>query len=116
MRVGAAFAFLYPPYNALGDPDSWVGYFPAFVYQAAIAVGVSDVVLLHGFGVIEVALALWILSGWKIFLPACAATLMLIGIVVFNLPQMQVLFRDISIAAMTLSLALMNIPKRAQDI
>ena len=109
LRVGAAFAFLYPPLNALSDPGSWIGYFPAFMHGF-----VPDPVLLHGFGVVEVIIALWILSGWKIFWPSLVATVMIVSIVAFNIPQMQVLFRDLSIAAMTLSLALMNLPKRAQ--
>ena len=36
-----------------------------------------DEVLLHTFGIVEVILALWILSGWRIFWPSAAATLML---------------------------------------
>ncbi len=108
LRVGAAFAFLYPPLNAAYDPDSWIGYFPWFVHGY-----VPEPLLLHGFGVLEVIIALWILSGWKIFWPALLATVMIVSIVAFNIPQMQILFRDLSIAAITLALALMNIPKRA---
>ena len=107
LRVAAAFAFLYPPVNALFDPGSWVGYFPPFILGFA-----PEAVLLHGFGVVEVVIALWILSGYKIFWPCVLATLMLLGIVVFNLAQFQVLFRDLSLAALTLSLALMHIPGR----
>lgn len=108
LRIGAAFAFLYPPINALMEPDAWIGYFPAFTRGI-----VPDEVLLHGFGLIEIVIALWILSGWKIFWPALLATVMLLGIVFFNLPQMQIVFRDLSIAAVTLSLALTNLPWRS---
>jgi uncharacterized membrane protein YphA (DoxX/SURF4 family) len=109
LRVGAAIAFLYPPINALQDPNSWIGYFPPFLLGY-----VPDEVLLHAFGVVEVVVGLWILSGWKVFWPAALATIMLIAIVVFNLPQFQVVFRDLSIACATLALALMNWPtKRA---
>lgn len=100
LRVGVAFSFLYPPYAALRDPDGWIGYFPSFLN------GVGDpVVLLHTFGVVEVVLAIWILSGWKVVCPALAAAGILIAIVVFNLPQFEVLFRDLSIAAAALALA-----------
>ncbi len=101
LRIGVAFSFLYPPLNALSDPNSWIGYFPPFLFGF-----VPDDVLLHGFGVIEVLLALWILSGWKVFWPSLIAAAMLVGIVLFNVPQMQVVFRDLSIAAMALALAL----------
>jgi uncharacterized membrane protein YphA (DoxX/SURF4 family) len=100
LRAGVAFAFLYPPLNAIGDPNSWIGYFPSFVHGY-----VPDEVLLHTFGVIEVIIALWILSGWKIFWPCCIAAAMLVAIVVFNLPQLQVLFRDLAIAMAALALA-----------
>ncbi|HEV7448994.1 MAG TPA: DoxX family membrane protein [Candidatus Paceibacterota bacterium] len=101
LRIGVALAFLYPPVDALSNPDSWVGYFPQFVLNS----GVPSQVLLHGFGIIEVVLALWILSGWRVMWPALLATLMLVGIVAFNLSQFEILFRDVSIAAGALALA-----------
>ncbi|HEY4501518.1 MAG TPA: DoxX family membrane protein [Candidatus Paceibacterota bacterium] len=101
LRLGVAFSFLYPPLNALGNPDSWVGYFPPFLLNS----GIPSEVLLHGFGVVEVAVALWLLSGWRVYWPAALAALMLAGIVVFNLSQFEVLFRDLSIAAAALALA-----------
>jgi len=103
LRVGAAFAFLYPPLNALADPYAWIGYFPLFVKGY-----VADEVLLHTFGIAEVILALWILSGWRIFWPSAAATAMLLGIVVFNPGNFQVLFRDLAIAAIPFSLAMIS--------
>jgi uncharacterized membrane protein YphA (DoxX/SURF4 family) len=102
LRIGAAFAFLYPSIQALYDPVSWLGYFPHFIR----ALPIDSLVLLHGFGAIEVVLALWILSGWKIRIPAVLATLMLLGIVAFNWAELDIVFRDISLAFMTLALAL----------
>ncbi len=106
LRVGLAFAFLYPPLNALVDPNSWIGYFPWFTRGI-----VPDEVLLHAFGVVEAIIALWLLSGWRIFIPSILATAMLVGIVVFNIPNFQVVFRDLSIAAMSLALALKSWPE-----
>jgi uncharacterized membrane protein YphA (DoxX/SURF4 family) len=106
LRLGLALAFLYPPINALSDPNSWIGYFPPFVLSLSHAAGVPDLVLLHSFGALEVIIALWILSGWRIQLPAALACAMLVGIVIFNWPQFTVLFRDLSIAAIAFSLAL----------
>lgn len=106
LRVGLAFALLYPPLNALGDPNAWVGYFPQFMRGI-----VDDTVLLHGFGLLEVVLALWVLSGVKVWLPALVTAALLVGIVAFNIPEFQVLFRDVSIAALALALALMHYPR-----
>lgn len=103
LRIGVAVAFLYPPIAALGDPDSWLGYFPPWIFGL---VPLDPIVILHVFGAIEVIIALWILSGRNIRIPAITATAMLLGIVAFNWSGLDVLFRDLSIACMTLALAL----------
>lgn len=105
VRMGVAFAFVYPAIHALYQPDSWLGYFPLFVRDLAHTFGVSDMVLLHAFGAVEVCLALWILSGKYIFWPSLAATAMLLGIVVLNPVQFEILFRDLSLAAASAALA-----------
>ena len=108
LRVGAALAFLYPPLSAVfGDPYTWFGYFPPFLMGY-----MPDMVLLHAFGAVEVVLGLWILSGYKIFVPSLLATALLLGIVAFNFSQFDVLFRDVTIACLTLSLALINKPRK----
>lgn len=105
LRIGVAFAFLYPPFSALSDPYSWFGYFPSFMRGI-----VPDLVLLHAFGLLEVLIAIWILSGWKMAYPAALAALMLVAIVAFNAAQFEVVFRDLAIAAAALALALMHWP------
>lgn len=110
LRFGLAFAFLYPPLAAIADPLSWEGYFPHFLR----ALPIPPLVLLHGFGLIEVAIAVWVLSGRAIRLPAALAALMLLAIVAFNTNQFDVVFRDLSIATMAIALALWPAP-RAQS-
>jgi len=100
LRAGVAFAFLYPPIAALSDPSSWIGYFPSFMRGI-----VPDPVLLHGFGALEVLIALWLLSGWRVLWPASLAAVMLAAIVLFNFSQLDIVFRDVSIAAAALALA-----------
>lgn len=102
LRISLAFAFIYPAVNAYFDPMSWIGYFPPFLFGY-----VPDEVLLHSFGVLEIALALWVLSGWKVHIPATLMALMLLAIVMFNIPQFQVTFRDLSILGIALALIFM---------
>ncbi len=101
MRAGVGFAFLYPPIDALFDPSTWLGYFPPFMHGI-----IPAMLLLHSFGVLEVIIALWIISGKHILVPSIIATLMLITIVLFNLPDFQIVFRDISIATLSGALAM----------
>lgn len=103
LRGGLAFSFLFPAINAFFDPYSWIGYFPAFMRGF-----VPDTVLLHSFGVIEIIIALWILSGWKIFWPSLAALILLLSIVFFDFGDFQVIFRDVSIASIALALVIKN--------
>ena len=107
LRIGLAFALAYPAVNALFDPYSWLGYFPGFMHGY-----VPDVVLLHGFGALEIVLAAWLISGWRVFWPALAALALLIAIVILDFSEFQVLFRDISIAAIAGALCLIHWPTR----
>jgi len=101
LRLSLAFAFLYPPISALFNPYSWIGYFPDFTRGI-----IDDLVLLHLFGVVEVVIGAWLLWGKNLFYPSVAASVLLLGIVIFNIGQMDVLFRDISILGIALALAL----------
>lgn len=101
LRVGLAFSFIYPPLAALGDPDSWIGYFPAFI----LSFGIEPLLLLHVFGVIEVVIAFWILFGKRPFIPSVIAAALLLLIVACNALQFPILFRDVTIALMALALA-----------
>jgi hypothetical protein len=105
LRVGVAFAFLFPAIDEIFDPYSWLGYFPRFVLQVSRSVGIPDLVLLHSFGALEVIIALWILSNKKLFLPSLAAVVILLVIIVTGLSDFQILFRDVTIAAAALALA-----------
>lgn len=111
LRLSLGFAFLYPALNAYFDSTSWLGYFPSFVTAAfhviAIPLKLSDVVLLHGFGILEIALALWVLFGKRVRTPALIMSILLLIIVGLNLDaaNFSVLFRDVSIAFAGFALA-----------
>ncbi|MEX0652421.1 MAG: hypothetical protein WD153_03110 [Candidatus Paceibacterota bacterium] len=102
LRIGFSFAFLYPPISALANPYAWIGYFPLFVTN----IFPDAILLLHIFGVLEIIIALWVLSGKHIVIPSAAGVLMLLGIIVFNFSQMDVLFRDVPILLIGIALIL----------
>lgn len=102
LRIGVAFAFFYPAVSAIFTPFAWIGYFPQFI----LAFPLEDMLTLHAFGALEVLIGLWILFGKNIFWPSAAAAAMLVAIVALNFSQLDVVFRDISIALTATALAL----------
>jgi uncharacterized membrane protein YphA (DoxX/SURF4 family) len=103
LRIALAFSFLYPAVSAWFNPLAWVGYIPSFILTIA---GDSDVLLLSVFGITEILIGLWLIFGRNIFWPSVLAAAYLLGILVFNLNQIDVIFRDISIFAIAVVLAL----------
>ncbi len=104
LRLALAFAFLYPAYGFWSDPNPWVGYIPAFARDIGLSQGVL-LMLIAGF---HLVLAFWILSGWRIFFPSIIAAVFLGAVVYFNLNQLDIFFRDISLALAALALAFSN--------
>lgn len=104
LRVSVALAFVYPPISAFFNPYAWVGYFPPFLTSVS---PIDSLVLLHIFGAFEIAIGVWILFGKRIFIPSGIAALSLFLIVVLNLAQMDVLFRDIPIMLMAIGLCIL---------
>lgn len=105
LRIGLAFSFLYPAVSAWFNPFAWIGYFPPFMMNLMQG---HNMLLLHVFGVTEIIIALWLIFGRRIFVPSVLAAVYLLGIVVFNLSQMDVIFRDISIFAIAIALAMLH--------
>jgi len=108
LRVGLAFAFIYPAVAAHFDPFSWIGFFPEFLRDLFSG---NDTLLLYLFGASEVIIALWILIGRNVFIPSMIAALYLAAIVLLNFSLLDITFRDISILAMALALAVMEYGK-----
>lgn len=104
LRLALSFAFLYPAYGFWTNSNDWIGYIPAFVKNVGLAQDVL-LMLIAGF---HLVLALWILSGWRTFLPSLVAALFLLSVVYFNFNQLDILFRDISLALAALALAFSN--------
>jgi hypothetical protein len=101
--MGVAFALIFPAVSALGDPFAWIGYMPIYILDI---LPVQEITVLNIFGAIQVVIAAWILFGKDIRIPALSATILLLAIVALNWGQMDVLFRDVSIAVMSLALFL----------
>lgn len=100
LRIGLAFVFFYAVYGSLTAPENWIGYFPQFLRQFF-----PNNLLLSIFSIYELVLGLWLVWGIKIFYPAILTAMTMIGIVLFNLPVLDVTFRDVAIAFAAAALA-----------
>ena len=107
MRIGLAFSFLYAAYGAFVNPVVWIGFIPFWAIELSSPV-LTEAQLLTVFSLSEVVLAIWLLSGWKLFTSSLAAVFMLLGLVIFNLGAFDILFRDLSLVAAALALAALS--------
>jgi uncharacterized membrane protein YphA (DoxX/SURF4 family) len=99
LRGGLAFIFAYAGVSSLQHPLEWIGYLPHFLTQLLTATTLVKV-----FAIIELLLAVWLISGKFVKWAGALSALMLLGIVAFNSSQLIITFRDIGLAAMALAL------------
>ena len=59
LRVGLAVPFLFAAIDTTLQPEAWIGFMPLFLQNLF-----PKVLLLGGFSLYEVALSVWLLSGW----------------------------------------------------
>lgn len=108
LRASLAFSFIYPPVAAWIKPYDWVGYIPTMLQDI---VAPHTMLFLHGIGVLEILLALWIMFGKRIFAPSIVAGAFLVAIVIMNPTQFDILFRDVSLVGIALALMYLHRPK-----
>lgn len=103
LRIGLATMFLYAAISSFLTPNEWIGYLPSFI------TGIFDAeMILRLFSVIEIALAIWLLSGVRTRYAAFFATAMLIGITISNFSLLAISFRDTGLAFSALALAFLS--------
>jgi uncharacterized membrane protein YphA (DoxX/SURF4 family) len=99
LRASLALAFGYAAISSFQNPADWLGYLPSFIRESENAE-----TLLHVFSVLEMALAVWLLSGKMVRLAALAAFAMLAGVVVSNISLFSITFRDMALMLTALAL------------
>jgi len=106
LRTAIASVFAYAAISSFITPDNWIGYFPSFLRHL-----IPQNILLTGFSIYELALAVWLLSGKFTFFAALLSVLTLTGIIVVNFDQLDILFRDFAIILSAVSLAVFSYKK-----
>ncbi len=105
LRAGIAFSFIYTAVAIFLNPLSWTGYFPNFLLKIFSG---NEILLLYIFSISEILIAIWILIGRNARLPSILASIYLTLIIISNFQFMDIIFRDISILAMALSLTILE--------
>lgn len=103
LRWGLAFVFFYAAVASLSSPQEWIGYFPPFLIRLASGI-LSAKSLLALFSVYQMILAVFLFIGRKLIPVSLLATVSLAGIAVFNLGQLDIVFRDIGLMMAALAL------------
>ena len=104
LRIGLAFVFVYATFEIYIHPDNFLKYVPQFVLST-----MPLDLFLSLFGVIEIVLALWLLSGWRAEYPSFLSVLMMVGIIAFNMDYFQILFRNVAIGFGGLALVMLEL-------
>lgn len=103
LRMGLAFVFAYASFEIYLNPHNFLKYTPAFLLKL-----LPQDVFLYSFGIMEIVLAIWILTKWKSSLSSLVSLLLLLGIILFNLEHFSILFRNVAIATSALALFILD--------
>lgn len=103
LRAGLGVVFLYAGVSSFLNPSSWAGFFPLGIRNI-----ISETILLYTFSVYEVLLAFWLLSSWRVFYAALLSAFTLLAIIISNLGALDIIFRDVAILFMAVSLATLH--------
>lgn len=103
LRTGLAVVFLYAAIASFLEPMNWIGFLPQFMKDIFPAEP-----LLSAFSVYELFLALWLLSGKKVVWSSLLAAATLCAIIVTNITQLEIIFRDIAILFAALALSALH--------
>jgi uncharacterized membrane protein YphA (DoxX/SURF4 family) len=99
LRIALAFVFLYASISSFISPSDWIGYMPKFMRGI-----VPDQLLLAGFSIYELGLALWLLSGLYARYAALLTAATLAGIVTLNPALLPITFRDVGLMIVAVAL------------
>ncbi|MEK6878017.1 MAG: hypothetical protein AABY22_00335 [Nanoarchaeota archaeon] len=103
LRFGIAVVFLYAAVASFINPASWIGFIPQFIKNV-----ISGSVFLAIYSAYEICLAFWLFSGKKTFYASIVAGATLLLIVILNISQFDIVFRDVAILFACVALAFLT--------
>ncbi len=106
LRLAIAIPFLYAAIAAFLAPESWIGFLPGWV---GLILPVE--IALSLFSIFQIILSLWLLSGKWLRYSSILAAATLLGITVFNVGALDIVFRDVGLLLAAVSLILLAYEK-----
>ena len=103
LRLGLASVFLYAAIASFLTPNNWIGFLPTWLKNI-----IPGIILLSIFSIYEIILSLWLLSGKKIYYASILSAITLFLIIITNITNLDILFRDIAIFFSAISLAILS--------
>jgi hypothetical protein len=103
LRLGLAFVFAFAGISAILNPTAWIGFVPNIV---ELVIAKESFLILHD--IINLSLAVWLVSGKKTYWAAIGSCIMLAGIILGNLGALIITFRDIGLFMAAVALAVMS--------
>ena len=100
LRIGIAFTFFYAATQTMLHPDDWIWFFPTFLRDL-----IPHQLLLTGFSLYEILLGILLLTGWQLLYSASLVAVTVLGIILFNLADPDIIFRDVAIFFTAVALA-----------
>ena len=106
LRIGLFVVFVYAGISALMNPSNWIWFVPQW-----IDIFISRDIFLMIHGITDLIIGLWVVSNFKPFYSGLIASLSLIGIILGNVTQLDIIFRDIGILFASLAFMVFNYRK-----
>jgi hypothetical protein len=106
LRFGLAFVFLYAAYISLLHTQLDYMFVPGFISQI-----IPIDLFLRVYGIFEISLALWLLSGKLGFYSALVSAGLIISLTTVNISEINTLFRNVAIITGAITLAVLSSKK-----
>ena len=106
LRSGLAIVFIYAAISAFLNPSNWIGFVPGFIEFI-----IPKEIFLVIFSIYEVFLGIGLLANYKTFKLALLSSITLFFILFGNIFALDILFRDVAILFMSLSLMALSYKK-----
>lgn len=104
LRLGLAFAFIYPAVSAFIEPSNWIGFIPTFIRNL-----VSADIFLPIYSIAELIIGAGILLAKNPFYYTVSGAFVLGAVVILNIGSFDLVFRDVSIIGMAIALVMLNL-------